>query len=103
MLLGKTLQDGVDYTKVAAHYRATYFKLDNCRDLAKKLTPDELWKVNEAFPDQQIRAGKQIILSPNLALRHNIQHFCVRELGTRSGTYRGGALTEGCEAQTLVR
>jgi hypothetical protein len=37
------------------------------------------------------------------APRHNIQHFCVRELGTRSETYRGGALTGGGKAQTLVR
>jgi hypothetical protein len=29
------------------------------------------------------------------ALRHNIQHYCVRELGTRSETYHGGALTVG--------
>ena len=33
---------------------------------------------------------------------HNIQHFCVRELGTRSETYRGSALTGVCAAQTLV-
>jgi hypothetical protein len=41
------------------------------------------------------------ILGP--ALRHNIQHFCVRELGTRSGAYLGSALLGGSEAQTLVR
>lgn len=37
------------------------------------------------------------------ALRHHIQDFCVRELGTRSETYRGSALTGGSGAQTLVR
>ena len=30
---------------------------------------------------------------------HNIQHFCVLELGTRSETYHGGALTGVSEAQ----
>jgi hypothetical protein len=61
--LGKTLEDGVRYSKVADHYKASYFKLDNWRDLTKQLTPDELWRINESFLDQQMRAGKQIILS----------------------------------------
>ncbi len=68
-MLGKGIQrdgslvDGKLYTKVAAHYRATYFKLDNWRQITKNLDNDEIWKINEAFLDQQIRAGKQIILS----------------------------------------
>ena len=33
---------------------------------------------------------------------HNIVDFCVRELGTRSGAYHGGALTGVCEAQTWL-
>lgn len=71
VVLGKGIQSdgslikGKLYTKVAAHFKATYFKLDNWRDLVKKLNATELWKVNEAFLDQQIRAGKQIILSPD--------------------------------------
>jgi hypothetical protein len=63
VVLGKTLQDGVGYVKVAAHYRATYFKLDNWRDLSSKLSRAELWKINEAFLDQQLKAGKQFIFS----------------------------------------
>jgi hypothetical protein len=34
------------------------------------------------------------------APHHNIVHFCVRELGTRSETYHGGALTGVCAART---
>jgi len=63
LVLGKWLQDGKSYTSVAEHYKATYFKLKNWRQLSKMLTPDQLWEVNEAFLDQQIKAGKQIILS----------------------------------------
>jgi hypothetical protein len=37
------------------------------------------------------------------APRQNIQHFCVRELGTRSETCRDTPLTGVSEAQTLVR
>jgi hypothetical protein len=52
--------------------------------------------------------GLAVVLSVTLsrvtpALRHNILHLCVRELGTRSETYRGSDLTGVSEAQTLVR
>ena len=63
VVLGKWQQEGKGYTRVAAHYRASYFKATDYRELTKTLTPDELWKINEAFLDQQIRAGKQILLS----------------------------------------
>ena len=63
VVLGKTLQGGVAYSKVAAHHKASYFKLDNWRELTKTLTSDEIWQVNRAFLQQQISAGKQIILS----------------------------------------
>ncbi len=37
------------------------------------------------------------------APHHHIQHFCARELGTRSETYRGSAFTGVSEALRLVR
>lgn len=63
VVIGKFRADGKSYIKVAAHLKATYLKIGNWRELARKLTPDELWKINEAFMDQQIRAGKRIIIS----------------------------------------
>jgi hypothetical protein len=62
-VLGKGLEDGKSYTKVAAHYEASYFKLDDWRSLSRTHTPEEIWKVNESFIDQQLKAGKQVILS----------------------------------------
>ena len=67
LVLGKWNKTGQSYQKVAAHYKATYFKLDNWRELSGKLSRAELWKINEAFLDQQIKAGKQIIMSHNPA------------------------------------
>ncbi|MDZ4385586.1 MAG: pre-toxin TG domain-containing protein, partial [Moraxellaceae bacterium] len=61
VVLGKFIEDGKSYTKVGAHYEASYFKLDNWRDINKSL--DDIWPINEAFLDRQIRAGKEIILS----------------------------------------
>ncbi len=61
VVLGKFLEDGKSYTKVGAHYEASYFKLDNWRELDNSL--DDMWPINEAFLDQQVRAGKEIILS----------------------------------------
>jgi len=63
VVLGKTLEGGVRYSKVTAHYKATYFKLDNWRELSGQLSRDELWKINESFLNQQLRAGKEVILS----------------------------------------
>jgi len=63
LVLGKWSTTGQSYQKVAAHYKATYFKLDNWRELSKTLSDAELWKINEAFLRQQIKQGKQIILS----------------------------------------
>lgn len=63
VVLGKFLKDGKSYTKVSAHYDATYFKLDNWRELRKTMSEEEMWKINESFLRQQIAQGKQIILS----------------------------------------
>gem|GEM_PF-5042681 len=63
VVIGKWQEANKSYTKVAAHYRASYFKATNWRELTRTLTADELWKINEAFLDQQIQAGKQIFLS----------------------------------------
>lgn len=61
VVLGKFLEDGKSYTKVGAHYEASYFKLDNWREVNNSL--DDMWPINEAFLDQQIMTGKEIILS----------------------------------------
>ena len=63
LVLGKWNTPGQSYQSVAAHYNATYFKLDNWRVLSKTLSDSELWKINEVFLRQQIKQGKQIILS----------------------------------------
>ena len=63
VVLGKTLEDGKAYTKVAAHYEATYFKLDDWRNLTQELSRDEIWEINKAFLDLQIRQGKRFVLS----------------------------------------
>ncbi|MGD9017884.1 MAG: RHS repeat-associated core domain-containing protein, partial [Desulfobacterales bacterium] len=49
VVLGKWLQEGKSYTEVGAHFKASYLKLENWRELSKTMTQDELWKVNETF------------------------------------------------------
>jgi hypothetical protein len=63
LVLGKFDEAGRSYTKVGAHYKATYFKVENWRELSGTLTEGELWRINEAFLDQQLKLGKQIIFS----------------------------------------
>jgi Flp pilus assembly pilin Flp len=63
VVLGKFLEENRAYTKVAAHYGASYFKVENWAQVTKGLSRAETWKINEAFIRQQIQAGKQIILS----------------------------------------
>jgi len=63
LVLGKWSKTGQSYQKVAAHFKATYFKLANWRELEKILSREELWKINESFLNQQLRAGKEVILS----------------------------------------
>jgi len=63
LALDKWNTPGQSYQNVAAHYKATYFKLEDWRKLQKSLSDEEFWRINEAFLDQQIKAGKQILLS----------------------------------------
>lgn len=65
LVLGKYAQDGKSYVKVAAHFKATYFKVENWGTVTKGLSVSETWKINEAFLKQQLQLGKQIILSHN--------------------------------------
>lgn len=69
VVLGKFSEGGRRYTKVAAHFKASYMKIENWAEITKNMTDDEIWKINEAFLVQQLSAGKQIILShdPSLA------------------------------------
>lgn len=77
MVLGKFIQDGKSYVKVAAHYRASYFKLKNWGKITKGMTEDQIWKINKAFMDQQIKAGKHIILSQDPSKASN---FYLKEI-----------------------
>ena len=63
LVLGHFSRDGSTYQKVAAHYKATYFKVEDWNKVTKGLSPNEVWKINKAFLEQQIRQGKQILLS----------------------------------------
>ncbi len=67
LVLGHFTKKGVSYQKMAAHYKATYFKVDDWASVTKGLSRDEIWKVNETFLNQQIKQGKQILLSHNPA------------------------------------
>ena len=78
LVLGKYLEDGKSYTKVAAHYKATYFKVENWGQVTKGLSQDEIWQINETFLRQQIQQGKQIILSHNPATATG---FFAKEVG----------------------
>ena len=48
---------------MAAHYNASYLKVENWKEVTKGLQREEIWKINEAFLRQQIGQGKKIILS----------------------------------------
>lgn len=63
LVLGHFATEGPSYQKVAAHYKATYFKVDDWNTVTKGLSQDEIWRINETFLTQQIRQGKQILLS----------------------------------------
>ncbi len=65
LVLGHFAKDGISYQKVAAHYKATYFKVDNWDKVAKGLSQDEIWKINETFLIQQLKQGKQVLFSHN--------------------------------------
>lgn len=63
MVLGKFNEGGKSYTKVAAHHKATYFKMENWKQTTAGMSNDEIWKINESFLKQQIQQGKNIVLS----------------------------------------
>lgn len=63
LVLGHFSPDGVSYQKVAAHYNATYFKLENWNMITKGLSQDEIWRINKTFLIQQVKQGKQILFS----------------------------------------
>ena len=63
---------------MAAHYKASYFKVDNWGQITKGLSQDEIWQINESFFRQQIQQGKQIILSHNPATATG---FFAKEVG----------------------
>lgn len=63
LVLGHFARDGTSYQKVAAHYKATYFKVDDWNAVTKGLTQDEIWNINESFLTQQLKQGKQILFS----------------------------------------
>jgi hypothetical protein len=63
LVLGHFAREGTSYQNVAAHYKATYFKVEDWNAVTKGLTQDEIWRVNETFLTRQIRQGKQILFS----------------------------------------
>lgn len=65
LVLGHFARDGTTYQKVAAHYKATYFKVENWEAVTKGLSQSQIWKINETFLTQQLRQGKQVLFSHN--------------------------------------
>jgi RHS repeat-associated protein len=63
LVLGHFAREGTSYQKVAAHYKATYFKVDDWNTVTKGLSQDEIWKINETFLTQQLKQGKQVLFS----------------------------------------
>jgi hypothetical protein len=78
VVLGKFAEGGVSYVKVAAHFKASYFKVVDWANATRGLSQGEIWKINEAFLRQQIQAGKQVILSHNPATATG---FFAKEVG----------------------
>ena len=79
VVLGHFAREGTSYQKVAAHYKATYFKVDNWNAVTKGLSQDEIWNINKAFLTQQVKQGKQILFSHN-PLKARPQSFFEREV-----------------------
>ncbi|MCP3920953.1 MAG: hypothetical protein GY714_00050, partial [Desulfobacterales bacterium] len=65
LVLGHFSQDAVSYQKVAAHYKSTYFKINDWNAVTKGLSQDEIWRINRTFLTQQLKQGKQILFSHN--------------------------------------
>lgn len=66
LVLGHFAKEGVSYQKVAAHYKATYFKVDDWASVTKGLSQDEIWRIKETFLTQQLKQGKQVLFLHNL-------------------------------------
>ncbi len=79
LVLGHFATDGTTYQKVAAHYKATYFKVENWSEVTKGLSPDEIWRINKTFLTQQMKQGKQILFSHN-PLKARPNSFFEREV-----------------------
>nr|VFK06727.1 MAG: filamentous hemagglutinin [Candidatus Kentron sp. LPFa] len=79
VVLGHFSREGTSYQKVAKHYDASYFKLEDWKSVTKGLTQDEIWQINETFLTQQIRQGKQILFSHN-PLKAKAGSFFEREV-----------------------
>jgi hypothetical protein len=64
VVLGKYRHpDGRVYTKVAGQRGATYFKVENWKEVTTGMDYDQMFEINLAFLDQQIAQGKTIIFS----------------------------------------
>ena len=63
LVLGHFSRKGTSYQKVAAHYKATYFKVDDWNSVTKGLSQDEIWRINETFLEQQLSQGKRVLFS----------------------------------------
>ena len=66
VVLGKYGDGGpTAYTSVAKDMDAQYFQLDNWDELAARYSDDEIWKINEKFPDIQTSSRREIYLLHN--------------------------------------
>jgi hypothetical protein len=63
LVLGHFADEGASYQQVAAHYDATYFKVEDWNAITKGLSRDEIWQINETFLIQQLKDGKQVLFS----------------------------------------
>jgi hypothetical protein len=80
VVLGKFIEDGRSYTKVAAHYRATYLKVEYWAEVTKGLTSDEIWKSTKpSFANRSERARRSscpTIRQPPLASMRRRSSTC---------------------------
>ncbi|SCC34190.1 RHS repeat-associated core domain-containing protein, partial [Gilliamella intestini] len=65
IMLGKYNENGISYVEEAINEKATYFQLENWSEIAAKLGEENMWKINEAFLEQQVALNKTILLSHN--------------------------------------
>ncbi|OCG78433.1 hypothetical protein A9G42_03195 [Gilliamella sp. Nev6-6] len=65
IMLGKYNEKGISYVKEAKKTQSTYFELDNWSEIAVTLGEENMWKINEAFLEQQVALNKTVLLSHN--------------------------------------